>query len=162
MRKIHTLLFVNILSNIGWFSYFVLQGDFLSGVANVIGVLSNIVFIFRGKYSWADSKWWLALFIAVAGTYSLLTFKTYLDVFALIACVFSMIAFFMKKEKNIRIISLCSFAMFICNSVSKGYIVALIADITAVASIIISLYRYRQNKTDKAEELVNDIAKEDI
>ena len=132
------------------------QGDFLSGVSNVIGVLSNIVFIFRGKYTWADSKWWLALFIAVAGTYSALTFKSYLDIFALIACVFSMIAFFMKKEKNIRKISLCSFAMFMCNSISKGYIVALIADITAVASIIIALLRYHKDK----EEPLKEIAKE--
>jgi hypothetical protein len=64
----------------------------------------------------------------------------------------------MKKEENIRKISLCTFAMFMCNNISKGYIVALIADITATISIIVALIRYRKKKptTEQVEEITGE------
>jgi hypothetical protein len=63
------------------------------------------------------------------------------------------LAFFMKKENNIRKVALISFIAYVCNSVSKLYIVALIADITALISIISSLIRYReQDKKDNCLE----------
>jgi hypothetical protein len=84
MKRRKLIIFVGILSHIGWFSYFVLQGDFISGVSNVIGIISNLIFMFREKYRWANSKLWLFFFLAIAGVYSSLTFKVWKDIFPMI------------------------------------------------------------------------------
>ncbi len=144
MKGRSRIILVNIASNLGWLLYFALQGDLLSGAANVIGILSNIIYIFRTKYRWASSRLWLLFFLLVAGVYSVLTFRVWNDVFPLVACLLSMIAFFMIKEVNISRISFFTYIMFMCNSISKLYIVALIADVTALISVLISLYRHRR------------------
>ena len=153
MKNRKGIITVSILSNIGWLSYFALQGDFISGGANIIGIMSNVVYLYRGKYRWADSKWWLVFFLIFAGAYSVLTFKVWNDIFPTLACLSSTVAFFMIKEKNIRMISLFTYCMFMCNSISKLYVVALIADITALISVVISLIRYRTFSKNDEEKV---------
>lgn len=148
MQSKKRIVFVGLLSDMGWLSYFVLQGDLISGTANIIGIMSKIIILLQAKYNWAKSKYWNGIFFAIAAVYSLFTFRIWSDIFALIACISSILAFFMVKENTIRKVSLISYCAFACNSISKFYIVALIADITALISIISSLIRYRkeQNK----------------
>ena len=146
MKTRRKIIFVNIASNISWLCYFWLQADFVSGLANIIGIMSNIIFMMRGKYRWADSKLWLILFLVVGGAFALVTFKTWKDIFAILASILSITAFFMLKERNIRILSLFTYLMFVCNSVSKGYAVALIADITALMSVVIALIRFKKKR----------------
>ena len=134
---------MGILSDIGWLSYFALQGDFISGTANIIGIMSKIIILLQSKYRWAESKLWNIFFVVFAAVFSVLTFKVWMDIFALIACTLSILAFFMTKENNIRKVALLAYCAFACNSISKLYIVALIADITALISCIIALMRYK-------------------
>ena len=149
MKGRSRIILVNMASNLGWLFYFALQGDLISGTANIIGILSNVIFIFRAKHRWANSRLWLVLFLLIAGGYSVLTFKVWNDVFPLVACLLSMFAFFMIKEVNISRISFFTYIMFMCNSISKLYIVALIADVTALTSVLISLYRYKRAAESK-------------
>ena len=58
----------------------------------------------------------------------------------------------MKDENGIRKVALLSYCAFACNSISKLYIVALIADITALASCIIALLRYKEVGPKQEEE----------
>ena len=153
----HIILF-SIASNVGWFTYFALQGDFISGLSSITGILSNVIFLFRGKYRWADSKLWLALFLCIAASIAIITFKDWRDVFPMIACLTSTTAFFMMKEQRIRLISIVTYTFFMCNSISKLYIVALIADVTALLSAIISFIRYAKlNKKESLQAPVSDI-----
>ena len=156
MKRRKDIIFVSMGSNVGWFSYFALQGDLISGVANVIGIMSNIIFLFRENHRWANSKLWLLLFLAVATVFSIYTYQTWKDIFALCGALFSMIAFFMIKEKNIRIISFFTYISFMCNNVSKVYVVALIADITALASLVIALKRYKKAEQKENAETVSN------
>ena len=137
------IVFVGILSDIGWLSYFALQGDFISGTANIIGIMSKIIILLQSKYRWAESKLWNIFFVVFAAVFSVLTFKVWMDIFALMACTLSILAFFMTKENNIRKVALFAYCAFACNSISKLYVVALIADITALISCIIALIRYK-------------------
>ena len=144
MKRKKQIVFVGILSDIGWLSYFILQGDFISSTANIIGIMSKIIILMQGKYRWAESKLWNIFFVAFAAVFSICTFKVWMDVFAVAACTLSILAFFMTKENNIRKVALLAYCAFACNSISKLYVVALIADITALISCIISLIRYRK------------------
>lgn len=146
MKRKNEIVFVGILSDVGWLSYFALQGDFISGTANIIGIMSKIIILLQGKYRWADSKLWNIFFVVFAAIFSICTFKVWMDVFALTACTLSILAFFMKDENGIRKVALLAYCAFACNSISKLYMVALIADITALISCIIALCRYKEQK----------------
>ena len=146
MKRKKQIVFVGILSDIGWLSYFALQGDFISSTANIIGIMSKVVILLQGKYRWAESKLWNVFFVAFAAVFSALTFKVWMDVFALTACTLSILSFFMTKENNIRKVALLAYCAFACNSISKFYVVALIADVTALISCIIALIRYRKEE----------------
>ena len=41
MKTRKAIIFVSMANHVGWFSYFALQGDFLSGVSNVVGLVSG-------------------------------------------------------------------------------------------------------------------------
>ena len=153
MKNKKAIVFVGVLSDIGWLSYFVLQGDIISGTANIIGLMSKAIILLGLRYAWAKSRCWNVFFLVFAGGFSVFTFQDWRDCFAIMACVSSVLAYFMTKENNIRKVALLSFVAFACNSISKLYIVALIADITALASCIISLIRYRVKKTETAETI---------
>ena len=146
MKRKKEIVFVGILSDVGWLSYFALQGDFISGTANIIGIMSKVIILLQGKYRWAESKLWNIFFVVFAAVFSVCTFKEWMDVFALTACTLSILAFFMKDENGIRKVALLAYCAFACNSISKLYIVALIADITALISCIIALCRYKEQK----------------
>jgi hypothetical protein len=77
-----------------------------------------------------------------------------MDIFAFVASMLSVSAYFMKKENDIRKLFLFAYCAYICNSISKLYVVALIADVTALISVIVSLIRYR--KKDQEEELAEN------
>ena len=149
MREKHAIVKLGIVNDVGWFSYFFLQGDLISGTANIIGIMSKILILLREKHPFARSIAWNFFFIGFAGVYSLLTFKVWSDIFPMLACMVIMLAFFMKKEKHLRFMALFAFCFFMSNSISKGYTVALIADITAFASIVIALIKYRRRERDK-------------
>lgn len=148
MKHQRRIVTVGVFSDIGWLLYFVLQGDLISSTANVIGIMSKTIVLLRGKFKWAESRLWNVFFILFALVFSVCTFKSAIDIFAFIACISSVLAFFMEKENNIRKVALVSFCAFVCNSLSKLYFVALIADITALISIISSLIRYRKKEEE--------------
>ena len=151
MKRKKQIVLVGITSDIGWLSYFALQGDFISGTANIIGIMSKIVILLQEKNVWAKSILWNIFFVVFAAVFSALTFQVWMDVFALTACTLSILAFFMTKENNIRKIALLAYCAFACNSISKFYVVALIADITALISCILSLIRYRKQAGQENE-----------
>ena len=152
MKHKKRIVFVGILSDIGWLSNFSLQGDLISGTANIIGIMSKIIVLLREKHRWAESMLWNVFFVAFACVFAISTYKVWMDLFAVAACTLSILAFFMKKENGIRKVALFSYCAFACNSTSKGYVVALIADITALASCIIALIRYRKTEQETTEE----------
>lgn len=157
MKGKNAIVAVGALSDVGWLSYFVLQGDLISSTANIIGLMSKAIVLLRVKYKWAESLLWNVFFMIFAVIFSVFTFKSWVDVFAVIACISYVLAFFMKKENTIRKVALISFCAYVCNSISKLYVVALIADITALISIITSLIRYAEKEdTDEMVEAASE------
>lgn len=152
MKHKKRIVFVGILSDIGWLLYFALQGDFISGTANIIGIMAKNIVLLREKYRWAESQWWNIFFVVFAAVFSICTYQVWMDVFAIAACTLSILAFFMKKENGIRKVALLSYCAFACNSISKLYIVALIADVTALASCVIALIRYKETELKQETE----------
>ena len=154
MRKKQQIILVSILSAIGWILYFSLQGDFISCTSSIIGIISRIIILLEAKHKFARSNFWKFFFVAFVVAFSALTFEKIVDIFPMLGSLLSLLAFFMKKEKDIRLVSLFSYVFFLSNSISKLYIIAMLADITALISIVISLFRYR-NKHNTISDAQN-------
>ena len=61
----YRILMLYIFAAAGWALYFVLQGDLVSALMNVVGIIRSIIFMQRGKHKWAESILWLFGFIAI-------------------------------------------------------------------------------------------------
>ena len=64
------IVFVGILSDIGWISYFFLQGDLISGAASIIGIMSKIIILLREKHRWAESMAWNVFFMVFCSSFN--------------------------------------------------------------------------------------------
>ncbi|MBR2330530.1 MAG: YgjV family protein [Clostridia bacterium] len=139
----------------GWMLYFILQGDLTSAMMNVIGIIRSVIFMQREKHKWANSVFWLFFFIAVMVGCILLTFSSWKDIFPLLGTVLGTVSFFVLSETLLRFLNIGTYCMWIGNSISKGYVVAMISDAFALISCIISIIRYR-NKGEEKNKLSTD------
>ena len=136
------IFFLAIISFVCWTLYFILQGDFVSGLINIVCVVELIVFLQREKYKWANKKWLLVLFLAIQLTLGILTFKVWHDVFAILAGIFTTFSYFVLSKKTYRILSVFNMSFWVANSISKTYLFALINDTFGLLSVLIAILRF--------------------
>ena len=154
MKDRKKILIINAIGSFGWTIYFVLQGDLMSGLTGTISLIRTIIFSMRDKHAWAKSIVWLFVFLGLNIAFACLTFATWKDVFPLFAGIAATLSFFMLKEKHVRALSLACYGLWMCNSLSKGYWIALASDVITLTSVIIGIIRYKNQKPtlEKQEE----------
>ena len=136
------IVLLAIINYILWITYFILNGDFTSATVNTISCVQLLVFIQRGKYKWADSKWWLALFFAVQFGACFLIWKGPFSLFSITAGFLATLAYFVKDVKIYRYLFLALILLWIGNGIVYFYPIALIHDTVAAISIIIAIIKY--------------------
>ena len=145
-------------SQLLWVSYFVLSGDFISGISCLITFGSVMIFTQREKHQWAKSVWWLVGFLIVQLGLSVLTFKGARDIFPLLAGVTGVVAYYCVDMKKYRAISFFYAMFWLLNSISKGYILALVSDSASLISVSIGIVRYDiLKKAPKQQETKDQI-----
>ena len=152
MKNRKKILIINALGSFGWTIYFVLQGDLMSGLVGTVSLIRTIIFSMREKYAWAKSIAWLFVFLALNVGFACLSYVSVNDLFPLLAGCFATLSFFMLKERNVRIFSLACYFLWMCNSLSKGYWIALVSDVVTLTSVIIGIIRFNRQKALEQEE----------
>ena len=134
-----------------WLFYFVLQGETVSSLANLVSMLQVLVFMQRDKHVWAKSKIWLFVFLSLNLVICILGFKVWHDIFPPLAGIFGAIAYFVIDEKTYRYFALFNVVFWLSNSISKMpmTVLALICDSTCTVSALIGLYRFYNRKKAK-------------
>lgn len=140
-RRNYIILF-SIGAAIGWVIYFFLNGNVASSLVSIIGVIQAIIFYQRGKHGWAESKFWLFLFLAAQVAICIFTFKDWTTLLSVSAGLFGTLAYFVMKEKVYRYLILCSLICWLFNSIFNFYLIAFLADALSTVSIVISIARY--------------------
>ena len=138
-----------------WLFYFVLQGETVSSLANLVSMLQVLVFMQREKHEWAKSKIWLFVFLSLNLVICILGFKVWHDIFPPLAGIFGAIAYFVIDEKTYRYFALFNVVFWLSNSIAKMpmTVLALICDSTCTVSALIGLKRfYNRKKIEKASE----------
>lgn len=153
-RRNYIILF-SIGSAIGWVIYFFLNGNVASSLVSTVAIIQAIIFYQRGKHKWAQSKFWLFLFLAVQVLICIFTFKDWTTFLSVSAGLFGTLAYFVMKEKVYRYLILCSLICWLLNSTFNFYLIAFLADTLSTVSIIISITRYTiaERKEKKLEQI---------
>ncbi len=144
-----------ITAGMCWLSYFLLQGQTVSTLANLVSVLQTVIFMQRDKHEWAKSKIWLFVFLILQVAICVIGFRVWHDIFPPLAGIFGAIAYFVLEEKKYRYFALFNVIFWLSNSISKMplTLLALICDSTCTISGIIGLVRfYKRQKGENADE----------
>ena len=129
-------------SQILWVLYFVLSGDFISAVSCLITFSSVLIFTQRERHAWARSVWWLIGFLAIQVVLSVFTFKGWKDIFPALAGITGVFAYYCIDMRKYRATSFFYALFWLLNSISKGYILALVSDSASLISDSIGIIRY--------------------
>ena len=138
-----TMLAMQTVSNLLWMTHYLMLGSMSAVFANLIGTVRNVIYGFRGKYKFADSKIVPTISIIVFLITGVMTYTTPFDILPTFAMVCASIAFFIKDEKMIRYISVFIALPWLVFGIYAGSIASIVSDGSTLLSIIIAILRYR-------------------
>ena len=142
LKNRKTIIIFALIGSACWVFYFFFNGDLTSTITGLIGTIQGLIFLFREKYKWAGSKFWLYFFIVVQLACGIFTFSVWHDVFALSAGVFNVLTYFVLERRKYRIMGFFLMLSWVLNSVFKFYPIALINDVFAFISVCVAIIRY--------------------
>lgn len=145
---------LSTVANACWVMYFFLFGNFASALTCVINVVKLLVFMQRGKRSWADSWVWLALFLVAQIIVTVFTVSSWVDVFCITAGFLGIFAYFVSDRKQYRLLSFVHMAVWVANSIANFYLIALLSDSFSTVSCGLAIYRFdiKKQAKDKVED----------
>ena len=138
-----TMLTMQTTSNLLWMVHYLMLGSLSAVFANFIGTVRNIIYGFRGKYKFADSKIVPAVSIVAFIISGIFTYTNPFDILPTLAMIFASIAFFVKEERLIRGISVFIAISWLTFGFYAGSIAGIVSDGSTLISIIIAMIRYR-------------------
>ena len=81
--------------------------------AAAVGSVRDVVFLFRDKYKWADSYWWLIGFTIVLTVFSVLGWSSWLTLLPVLGTIINTYALYIKDYIKMKIITLFGQTFFI-------------------------------------------------
>ena len=156
-KKRNAIIFFAILNYLLWIIYFILNGNFTSAVVNTISCVQTIIFLQRSKYAWADSIFWLIIFISAQVVAGFFTWDGPFSLFSIGAGILSAIAYYVLDEKIYRYFLFGLMVLWVGNGIVYFYPIALIHDVFALISISIAIVRYNFKKEQPKEVQTQDI-----
>lgn len=123
----------------------------IGGCVDMISFIRTMIFSQNGK-KWASSPVWLYVFIAIMIVTGIFTGQNAWDILPIAGSILSTVALWMKKEKNIRLISLTVGPCWLIYNLVKGAWSGALNEVLAMTSIVIGLIR---NDTGTKKETEN-------
>lgn len=134
------------IANICWVLYFALYGNFASALTCFINVVKMFIFMYRGRYKWADSILWLIFFLILQVLVSVFTVTSWVDCFCITAGFLGIFAYFVVDQRKYRLLSFIHMAIWVANSAINFYLIALLSDSFSTISCGIAICRYDLSK----------------
>ena len=112
---------------------------------NMVGVSRDILFMFRGKYKWADNSFWLFLFVSLYGMSLSLTYQNPLSLMPVFASMINTTALYLLNQKHTKIVTIFGQIIFITyfavlvSGTELLSILNLLCSVVTLVSVIIGL-----------------------
>lgn len=146
------MFMLSTIANVCWVLYFALYGNFASALTCTINVAKLLIFMQKGRQRWADSIWWLILFLVCQVFVTVFTVSSWVDVFCVTAGFLGIFAYFFKSARTYRILSFLHMSVWVANSIFNFYLIALLSDSFSTVSCGIAIYRFDIKKPSKKNQ----------
>ena len=143
LKKRNHIIICNTSSRILYVIQYLLLGAFSGAVLDVVGVFAAM--IAQKKNSPFIKKFFIPVVIVVNSIIigaGLILYKTPIDILPIVGVIFQIGAFWMTKEKHIRIISLLSCPFWFSYNFISGAYGSCLGDVTSFISITVAIFRY--------------------
>ncbi|MGI6746603.1 MAG: Inner membrane protein YgjV [Firmicutes bacterium ADurb.Bin300] len=141
MKKRKSILGLNILAGAIFVLHFFLLKAYTGAAMNIVCSLRCIIYYCNDK-KWAKSKAWLAVFILVSVVLGVYTWSDAYSILPLVSMIITSISFWLKRERNIRLLTLPSPPCWMLYNIHNGSISGFLTDTVIFISLLISLVRY--------------------
>ena len=103
-KERNQLLIWKFVSDVLWFTQYVLLGAYSGAGIAVVSMLRGIVFMNKER-RWAKSRWWLYGFWALSIAIGILTWKNIFSVFTMVASIIAITSFWIGNPKLSRVLA---------------------------------------------------------
>ena len=128
-------------------------GAITGGCLDMISFVRTLIFANNSK-KWASSPLWLVGFICVMIATGIMTWENGWSILPILGSILSTVALWMKKERNIRLVSLMVGPCWMVYNAVKGAYTGALSEVIAMTSIIIGLLRHDRKKKEITTEKV--------
>ena len=140
------MLILKILSSVLYGIHFALLGAWTGSAMNVVAATRSYVFKQRTEKKWADNKAWLFVFFILIVIFGIFTWEGYYSILPMIATSLYTIAFWMKKPRIIRLLSLIGPPFWLIYNIIVNSIAGMATELLLVISILIGIFRFDKRK----------------
>ena len=122
-------------------------GAITGGCLDLISFVRTLIFANNSK-KWASSPLWLAGFILVMIATGIMTWENLWSILPILGSILSTVALWMKRERNIRLVSLLVGPCWMVYNIVTGAYTGALSEVIAMTSIVIGLIRHDRKKAE--------------
>lgn len=126
-------------------------GAITGGCLDLISFVRTLIFANNSK-KWASSPLWLVGFILVMIATGIMTWENLWSILPIMGSILSTVALWMKRERNIRLVSLLVGPCWMVYNVVTGAYTGALSEVIAMTSIVIGLLRHDRKKKETTTE----------
>ena len=134
------LLLFKLISDVLWSVQFVVLGAFTGAAVSLIAIVRELIFMNKDK-KWAQSKWWLVLFLALAVASAIFTWKNTFSLLPMCASMISVVGFWLAKPKVSRILSFPVSLCMMTYDFFSGSLMGIVNELLTMTSSAIRLIK---------------------
>ena len=140
-RTTKGIIFFQIISTSFFALHFFLLGAYSGSVANVLGVVRNLIFVHRGK-RWADHPAWLYGFCISFVISGIVTWQDISSLLPIVGMILGTVALYSTKPFRTRCISIGCSASWLTYNVLSHSVPGALTETLALCSIFIAMFKY--------------------
>lgn len=153
-RRKTNILLMQFTGSLLWMTQFLLLGGVAGVVMNIFAMIRNLTYSVSHKYKWLSSRPVLYAFLAVCvgfGVYSYVL-EGWRSLFPSTAMVIATVAFSLKREYPIRILSLFVGPLWLVYDALSFSIAGILSEIFSIGSIVTALIKFDKNNVPRRKK----------
>ena len=145
------LLYWKLVTDVFWLLHYLFLGAYAACVTTVVSIFRSAVLLHADR-KWAQSPAWLYIFLGTSLTLTLLVWQDMYSLLTLAGSFLSITAYWMKKPRITRLLSLPSAACILVYNIAYHSREGVLCDTFLIISAIVGIIRYdiRKKAPDSA------------
>ena len=156
-RKRVRLIFCKLCADVCWAIHYFMLSAYGGMIPNGVGILRELVFSCREKYTWANVPILPIVFILINWGLGIWTFQSPINILPIAASTLVTLSLWIKNPKMTKCISIPVSLSFLIYDIFVGSWIGVANEAFAIFSIILSLIKTNKEKTN----MINNVLRAD-